>query len=482
MRIRVLAIFLLISVAGLLPAANSDPVAAPSATVQEHLKAFTQALLAHDYDRAEARWQQALDSEARTAGGALVALAALVEFMPLPDESLSPEVLRALGQWVEDRPRSAIALTLRAVARGLAPDTLHQGERELLLALAQEPQSLLTLATLLRFGIELEYDRARWDDLFERAITAPPYAPSLQLLRLTFLARKGASSEELLRYARRMAKTADSGTALVALIPRAHELVASRSDGEEYFLQHEVWKEVRSSWERLLLLFPSSAVYPAFFATQARLAGDNDLAEKLYARAIAQSEQNWWIYKAGADFQADELQNYGEAVNLYSKAIRLRPRLGSLYVSRGRSYQPLRNLAEAEADYRMAIKLAPQVSVSYHHLGHLLRQLPGRTEEALAALDEAIRLAPADSKLHLDRCLVLEQLRQNEAALRACSTAIGLEAPSEPALLARSRIYKALGRQKEALVDFHAAARLRDAAGKTPSESAQPPHSATDAR
>jgi Flp pilus assembly protein TadD len=72
-------------------------------------------------------------------------------------------------------------------------------------------------------------------------------------------------------------------------------------------------------------------------------------------------------------------------------------------------------LDEAERRFRKAIALNPVFADAYNNLGALLIEA-GRSSEAGAVIERAVRLSPGDAQLHFNLGLALETLEPARAA------------------------------------------------------------------
>lgn len=111
---------------------------------------------------------------------------------------------------------------------------------------------------------------------------------------------------------------------------------------------------------------------------------------------------------------------------------------------------------EAVECFTRAIRLRPDVSVAYRHRAYAYLELGDRTR-ALNDLDQAIRLKPDDPQSYADRAAELFAQRQFELAVADCERALKLE-PGRTALVAlRGRCHAENGNSGAALKDFAAA-------------------------
>jgi tetratricopeptide (TPR) repeat protein len=115
--------------------------------------------------------------------------------------------------------------------------------------------------------------------------------------------------------------------------------------------------------------------------------------------------QEW--FERGYVFQEDK--NLDEALRCYSEAIRLNPDLDITYNNLGALYSDLNRFAEAEEAYRQAIAKDPNYSTAYYNLGNLLDDLK-RFAEAEEAYRQAIAKGPNDAKVYSNLGILLEKL------------------------------------------------------------------------
>ena len=83
-----------------------------------------------------------------------------------------------------------------------------------------------------------------------------------------------------------------------------------------------------------------------------------------------------------------------EAVEAYRQALRLKPESAEPYFNLGGLLAGLNNLDDAVANYRQALRLKPDMAEAHTALGQVLGDREGKTEEAIACLQEAVRLRP----------------------------------------------------------------------------------------
>jgi tetratricopeptide (TPR) repeat protein len=130
-------------------------------------------------------------------------------------------------------------------------------------------------------------------------------------------------------------------------------------------------------------------------------------------------------------------------------------------LNQGVSLRDLGRSEEALVAYEEALRLDSNNAQAHGGRGDTLAQL-GRREEALAAYEEALRLAPSYAAVHLNRGNVLRELGRREEALAAYEEALRLGVNDTDAAvhLNRGNVLRELGRREEALAAYEEALRL----------------------
>lgn len=151
--------------------------------------------------------------------------------------------------------------------------------------------------------------------------------------------------------------------------------------------------------------------------------------------------------------------DYSAAVVGYTESLKTNPTDLDLLFGRGRAYQELGELLEAQADFEQALNLDPknfQVLLSLATIQ--LDQKSYASALLYATKAEEISGAPAMASLLKGRAL--HQLGMPEDALKAYGNAIQLDRNFGQAYLNRGLLKVALDRTKQACEDFKLAAAL----------------------
>jgi tetratricopeptide (TPR) repeat protein len=156
---------------------------------------------------------------------------------------------------------------------------------------------------------------------------------------------------------------------------------------------------------------------------------------------------------------AASLGQYQNALDIYNRALQLRPDLPAVWDHKGFALERLERDEEALEAYDRALALAPDALWVWHRKSHVLEGLR-RYEEALEAYDRVLQLAPAFSVAWFRKGHVLEELRRDEDALEAYDQALALD-PNFSALWdSKGHVLERLERYEDALEAYDRALAL----------------------
>ncbi len=159
-----------------------------------------------------------------------------------------------------------------------------------------------------------------------------------------------------------------------------------------------------------------------------------------------------------------QLKDYQGALEDYNEAIRLDPKDGDYYLSRGDYYSQTNQPEKAKADYHQAIENY-SVTINndpnnaknygfYMNRAKLYQKLNNH-QAAIADLSKAIELAPFNKHLfYLLRGNYYRKMQKHESAIKDYSKAIEIEPQSINAYIFRGGIYHSLGNYQEGIKDF----------------------------
>jgi tetratricopeptide (TPR) repeat protein len=149
-----------------------------------------------------------------------------------------------------------------------------------------------------------------------------------------------------------------------------------------------------------------------------------------------------------------------EAVQVYDKAVQLKPDYTEAYYNRGIVLKDLGLLDEALKNFDKTIQLKPDYAEAYNNCGFTL-ELLGQLSEAMRNLDKAIQLKPNYAIAYNNRGNVLLGLRQLDKAVASCNKAIQLKPDFAEAHHNRGVALKRMGLPDEAVTSCDKAIQLK---------------------
>ena len=150
---------------------------------------------------------------------------------------------------------------------------------------------------------------------------------------------------------------------------------------------------------------------------------------------------------AGLGLALYQAKHYSEAVETMAQALELDPGLAvaaSLRVFSGHALRELGRRAEADAQYQLALDLAPRNVDALDYLAISLFSQE-RYEEALRHYRTLVQINTTSAVTHSNLGAVLHHLGRNEEALASVERALVLDPDLELALVGRAAIRQALG-------------------------------------
>jgi tetratricopeptide (TPR) repeat protein len=183
-----------------------------------------------------------------------------------------------------------------------------------------------------------------------------------------------------------------------------------------------------------------------------------DLAAEWFSRAIRRDAKPQYLASLGTT-----LQNQGrfeEALQVFEKAVQLKPDAAVLWKFRGNVLVNLDRRDQAVLSLQHALKLNPRDRDAAYNCGALLFQL-GRLDEALACFDLCDQLQPNHFPTLQKRSLALCGLGRLDEALADSKRAHALDPTNADICNHTGTVLKSLGRHQEALSWFDRTLELR---------------------
>ena len=120
----------------------------------------------------------------------------------------------------------------------------------------------------------------------------------------------------------------------------------------------------------------------------------------------------------------------------------------------------LREYDKANVFYETALKIDPNDSVAWSHIGNMFA-FEGKQEEAMKAYDRALEIDPRNAEAWNNKGAVYQSLRMYEDALISFDKAISYDATSFDAHMNKAKLLSKLGHSNEAVPEYQAALVIR---------------------
>ena len=285
--------------------------------------------------------------------------------------------------------------------------------------------------------------RAEAESLCREAITQDPGDVNFRALLGTILAERNAfeEAEENLRHVIKVAP----GHA------RAHE------DLGTVLLNQSRADEALPLLEKAVALMPKSASAASKLAGALMALGRTADAEALRARATQLSPQQAKLEQATRLFAQGQFR---EAEKQAQSLLQENSRDVNAALLLARIAINARCYDDAEQLLVRITEIAPGFVAAWHDLGSVLKEL-NRFEEAVKALQEAVRLDPANAVTHYFYGAALAMAAQPEAAIEAYRKALDLDPDLSGAYLGLGHVLKTVGDQDGGVAAYRRAIELR---------------------
>jgi tetratricopeptide (TPR) repeat protein len=156
-------------------------------------------------------------------------------------------------------------------------------------------------------------------------------------------------------------------------------------------LRAERYLDAQICCEQALAIDPDHAESLHLMGLLSLHATQYDHAVEWLSRAIARDPRAEYLYSLGTALR--HLKRYQDAVNVFDKAVQLKPDKAELWTALGKALVDLDRRAEALLSFQHALTLKPDLWDAAHESGTLLNQM-GRREEALAHFMLCAELKP----------------------------------------------------------------------------------------
>ncbi len=176
--------------------------------------------------------------------------------------------------------------------------------------------------------------------------------------------------------------------------------------------------------------------------------GQFDLAEVLYREILLQQPRHFDALQLLATI-ALQRGNAQEAVDLFDRALTIKPDSVNALNNRGNALRDLTRLEDALVSYDMALKVKPHSAELLNNRGAVLRDLQ-RFDEALACYEVATTARPDYAEAFYNRGVMQRQLKRHLQALESFEHALAIDPGHAEALNGRANTLLDLKRLEEA--------------------------------
>jgi tetratricopeptide (TPR) repeat protein len=202
--------------------------------------------------------------------------------------------------------------------------------------------------------------------------------------------------------------------------------------------------------ERFLNVSLDMVLHPISTTVQERTRQQQSIANMLDKVEKVELDAQKWIEKGNQQY---ENEDYTDAIESYTKAIRLQPDLALAYQCRGKAFWKTSKQEEAINDCNRALQLNPKFPEAYNYRGNA-RLDKGDLDGALSDFTEAIRLKPDFTFAYYNRGRARNQKDDLEGAIKDFTEAIRLQPDDADAYFHRGLAHSKLSDFDEAIKDY----------------------------
>lgn len=188
---------------------------------------------------------------------------------------------------------------------------------------------------------------------------------------------------------------------------------------------------------------------------------DYAAAEEALRETLTVNPRNLLAQIDLADLYANSLNRPSEALIAYRAAVAIDPTHAGAHNGLATMLTATGQFTEAEAEYRKAAELAPDVPVPLHLLARM-QLTRGQTQAGLVALDAALKVQPTFVPALLDKGDILLDHGKPEAAIELYDQAVAADDKNAAAHYKRGAVLQLQRRDEEAKSEFLKAIALDD--------------------
>ncbi len=202
-----------------------------------------------------------------------------------------------------------------------------------------------------------------------------------------------------------------------------------------------VWRNDLTLWSDTIKKSPRSpyVLYNLAWTLHKRdLPGDKDRALELYEKALKiRPDKEDAHYNAALIYQ--ERGQYRKALQHFMASLRLKPYYSTTYYNIAMIYQAEGRIADALRFYKGAIIVDPRNEDAHYNLAWLYQDI-GDYKNALTHYTEVLRLNPRSVDAHFNMGLIYEAEGRSDLAAREYTKALSIDPGYGPAILGMKRL------------------------------------------
>uniref|UniRef100_G1T9J7 Tetratricopeptide repeat domain 6 n=2 Tax=Oryctolagus cuniculus TaxID=9986 RepID=G1T9J7_RABIT len=216
----------------------------------------------------------------------------------------------------------------------------------------------------------------------------------------------------------------------------------------------------------VLLLDPGETITLNTFINRGRIYAELEqygFAVEDFKQAVLMTQNNVSLCQAAAVCH-HRIEEFEEAVNFFTQALKINPRFLDAYLGRGSSYMEYGQEEpnkQAQKDFTTALHFNPAYTKARISLGYNL-QAQGKFQKAWNHFTIALEVDPKSYLAYEGRAVVCLQMGNNFAAMQDINVAIKINTTAEY-LTNRGVIHELMGQKQNAMKDYQAAISLNPA-------------------
>jgi Tfp pilus assembly protein PilF len=147
---------------------------------------------------------------------------------------------------------------------------------------------------------------------------------------------------------------------------------------------------------------------------------------------------------------------FDRAIEAFSAAVTINPKLGTAYLNRGMAFKQMGELDRAIEDYSTALSVKPDYVEAYNDRGSAFNR-KGQFDRAIEDFNAAIAIDPTVYPAYINRGISYKEKGELDRAIRDYSKALSLNPDFVKGYIGRGDLYMKKGSVEFAVKDYHKA-------------------------